>query len=275
VNYGNQAFTASTTTSLLADGPAGTETYELIRDAFGSNSIESPTLYSNNHYTHEHIWEETDDDVGHHFVFAIHRDEDWDRDKYPSISDRQRNEIKTYSSSSDDVKGFYGDTLRIRWKFKITQGMEVSKNFSHFFQLKAVGDDDSHPIVTITGREKSGTDVIEIRHAVSSNDTYLDTSSWLDAQDQWLQADCIATFTDNGYFRLTVTTLDGADVILSTEQTDIDMWRSTSQNDSSKFVRPKWGIYRSIVQTDNLRADEEQVRFADFEISKGSFMSVE
>jgi hypothetical protein len=151
----------------------------------------------------------------------------------------------------------------------------VSKNFSHFFQLKAVGDDDSHPIVTITGREKSGTDVIEIRHAVSSNDTYLDTSSWLDAQDQWLQADCIATFTDNGYFRLTVTTLDGADVILSTEQTDIDMWRSTSQNDSSKFVRPKWGIYRSIVQTDNLRADEEQVRFADFEISKGSFMSVE
>jgi hypothetical protein len=269
VNYGGITFTASSVTALQADGPAGKDTYKLIRNAFGSNSIESPSLYKNNHHTAEHLWEETDSVVGHHFVFAVHRDEDWDRDKYPKISDRQRNEIKTYGSSSDKVKGFYGETLRIRWQFKITEGMEVSKYFSHFFQLKAVGDDASHPIVTLTGREKSGSDVIEIRHAQSSKDTYLDTNSWDAGTGQWLQADCIATFMDDGYFRLTVTSLDGTEVILSTEQENIDMWRSSSKNDSSQFVRPKWGIYRSIKQSSNLRSDEEIVRFANFEISKG------
>ena len=44
------------------------------------------------------------------------------------------------------------------------------------------------------------------------------------------------------------------------------MWRGFSDAD---FARPKWGIYRSIVETDSLRADEERVRFADFSITKG------
>lgn len=267
--YGSFTFTSSVSSELSADGPYGIETYELIRSVFGSNSIEAPDLYLNNHHTVKHIWEETDSEVGHHFVFSIHRDEDWDRDKYPSIYDRQRNEIKTYSSSDNDVKGFHGETMRIRWKFKVTEGMEVSKYFTHLFQLKAVGDDDSHPIATITAREKSGSDVIEIRHASSDNDIYLDENAWAAATGSWLQADCIATFKDDGYFRLTVTTIDGGETLLFTEQQNIDMWRSTSFNNTSIFVRPKWGIYRSIKQPDNLRADEEIVRFADFEISKG------
>ena len=44
------------------------------------------------------------------------------------------------------------------------------------------------------------------------------------------------------------------------------MWRGFSDDD---FARPKWGIYRSIVETGSLRGDEEQVRFADFVIKKG------
>jgi len=44
------------------------------------------------------------------------------------------------------------------------------------------------------------------------------------------------------------------------------MWRGFSDDD---FARPKWGIYRSIVETDSLRPEEEQVRFADFVIKKG------
>jgi hypothetical protein len=44
------------------------------------------------------------------------------------------------------------------------------------------------------------------------------------------------------------------------------MWRGVKDN---HFARPKWGIYRSMIETDSLRADEEQVRFADFVIRKG------
>lgn len=53
-------------------------------------------------------------------------------------------------------------------------------------------------------------------------------------------------------------------VIFDIEDTGLDLWRG---EDLSHFVRPKWGIYRSIADADNLRPDEENVRFANFSIS--------
>ena len=85
--------------------------------------------------------------AGNHFAFIIHRDIDIDRDRV-DIVDRQRNEIKTYDQSEEAVKGFEGETFVYRWKFKINAEMEVSTRFTHFFQLKAVGGDDSQPIIT-------------------------------------------------------------------------------------------------------------------------------
>ena len=49
------------------------------------------------------------------------------------------------------------------------------------------------------------------------------------------------------------------------DEQDLDLWRG---EDASHFVRPKWGIYRSILDRDNLRPDEETVRFANFSISE-------
>jgi len=57
-------------------------------------------------------------------------------------------------------------------------------------------------------------------------------------------------------------------VIFDIDIAELDLWRGESPD---HFVRPKWGIYRSIVERDNLRPDEEQVRFADFEVSQVMF----
>ena len=38
--------------------------------------------------------------------------------------------------------------------------------------------------------------------------------------------------------------------------------------DASHFVRRTWGIYRSILDFENLRPDEENVRFANFAIEE-------
>lgn len=46
-----------------------------------------------------------------------------------------------------------------------------------------------------------------------------------------------------------------------------DMWRGVSGED---FIRPKWGIYRSVAELDKLRGQEERVKFADFVIRKGT-----
>jgi hypothetical protein len=254
-----------TTRTLDADGDqVGLDTYDLIRDFGGPNPIEAPDLYPINHPGVRHIYEDSDATVGNHFVFIVHRDIDIDRDRV-DITDRQRNEIKTYSSSEEAVKGFENETFIYRWKFRINASMEVSTRFSHFFQLKAVGGEDSHPILTISGAERSGEDGIEVRYSPLQQDTILQRQNWSMVTGEWLEAYCRVTFAESGDLRVIVTRMSDDEVIFNIDETGLDLWRG---EDASHFVRPKWGIYRSILDWDNLRPDEENVRFANFSIQE-------
>ena len=258
-------FTVLTTRTLDADGDmVGLDAYDLIRDFGGPNPIEAPDLYPINHPGVRHIYEDYDPDIGNHFVFISHRDIDIDRDRVEN-DDRQRNEIKTYASSEEAVKGFENETFIYRWKFKINASMEVSTRFTHLFQLKAVGGEDSHPILTISGAERSGADGIEVRYSPLQADTILDREVWSMVTGEWLEAYCRVTFADSGDLRLIVTRMSDDAVIFDLDERGLDLWRG---EDPSHFVRPKWGIYRSILDWDNLRPDEESVRFANFSVSE-------
>ena len=258
-------FTVLTTRTLDADGDmSGLDAYDLIRDFGGPNPIEAPDLYPINHPEVRHIYEDLDATVGNHFVFTIHRDIDIDRDRVES-DDRQRNEIKTYNSSEEAVKGFENEIFIYRWKFKINSEMEVSTRFSHFFQLKAVGGEDSHPILTISGAERSGEDGIEVRYSPLQVDSRLQRVDWSLVTGEWLEAYCRVTFAEAGDLRLIVTRMSDDEVIFDIDERDLDLWRG---EDASHFVRPKWGIYRSILDWDNLRSEEETVRFANFSVSE-------
>ncbi|MEO1596429.1 MAG: hypothetical protein AAFS02_14395 [Pseudomonadota bacterium] len=259
------AYTELSVRTLSADGfQAGVETYDLIRNFGGPNPIEAPDLYTINHPGVEHIYEDTDAEVGDHFVFVIHRDLDRDRDRL-DITDRQRNEIKTYNRSEDAVKGFQNDTLVFRWKFKINADMTVSTRFTHLFQLKAVGGNDSQPLITISGSERGGEDGIEVRHSPLQETALLARTEWSEVTGEWLDAYCRATFSDTGALRMIVTRARDDAVVFDIDVDPLDLWRGESP---AHFVRPKWGIYRSLVDLDNLRPDEEHVRFADFVVSK-------
>ena len=251
--------------TLDADGEGvGMDTYDLIRNFAGPSPIEAPDLYAINHPGVRHIYEDTDGIVGDHFVFIIHRDVDIDRDRVAN-DDRQRNEIKTYDKSEEAVKGYEGETLIFRWRFQINPDMEVSTRFTHLFQLKAVGGPDSQPVLTITGNERSGEDGIEVRHSPLQEFSVLGRADWDEATGEWLEAYCRVTFADSADLRLIVTRMSDDAVIFDIDETGLDFWRG---DDPSHFVRPKWGIYRSILELDNLRAEEEQVRFANFSVSK-------
>ncbi|MEL7186984.1 MAG: hypothetical protein AAFN50_11215 [Pseudomonadota bacterium] len=258
-------YSVLTTRTLDADGDmVGLDAYDLIRDFGGPNPIEAPDLYPINHPDVRHIYEDNDAVVGDHFVFIIHRDIDIDRDRVEN-DDRQRNEIKTYNSSEEAVKGYENETFVFRWKFRINEGMEVSTRFTHLFQLKAVGGPDSQPILTISGAERSGSDGIEVRHSPLQDHTVLERTDWSAVTGEWLDAYCRVTFSDSGGLRLIVTRMSDDGVIFDIDETGLDLWRG---EDPSHFVRPKWGIYRSILDLDNLRPDEENVRFANFSISE-------
>ena len=259
----DQSFVVLSERTLDADGPGvGLTAYQLIRNFGGVGSIESPDLYPVNHPGVEHIFEESDGLVGNHFEFVIHRDIDIDRDRL-DITDRQRNEIKTYGGSEEAVKGFENETFIYTWKFRINSAMEVSTHFSHFFQLKAVGGNDSYPILTITGSERDGADGIEVRHSPLDTYTVLQRTAWADVTGEWLEAYCRATFSESGDLRLIVKRLSDGHVIFNIDASNLDFWRGEH---ASHFVRPKWGIYRSLLDPDNLRPEEEDVRFANFSI---------
>ena len=263
-------FNVLTTRTLDADGDmSGLDAYDLIRDFGGPNPIEAPDLYPINHPAVRHIYEDFDADIGNHFVFTMHRDIDIDRDRVEN-DDRQRNEIKTYDKSEEVVLGFENETFIYRWKFRINAGMEVSTRFSHFFQLKAVGGESSHPILTISGAERSGEDGIEVRYSPLQSDTILQRMNWSSVTGEWLEAYCRVTFSESGDLRLIVTRMRDNAVVFDIDERDLDLWRG---EDPSHFVRPKWGIYRSILDWDNLRSEEEIVRFANFSVSEVMFVN--
>lgn len=249
---------------LQSDGTVGMDTYALIESVFGTGCIEAPDLYAVNHPGIRHIIEASDEVMGNYFLFRIHRDEDYDRDT--GKTDRQRNEIKTYANSDSNLKGFVGETMRFHWYFKLDSGFSISKNFSHFFQLKAVGgNDSSQPIVTISGSINSGNKEFEIifNSGNGTSDKQLKHTNWSKANTgHWMEMEVIATFAEEGYLKIVIRDLAG-EVILETERTSIDLWRT-----GSTFVRPKWGIYRSLKSKSYLTAEEETAGFANFSVQK-------
>lgn len=250
---------------LDSDGPNnGLSAYNLIREFGGSKPIESPDLYAINHPDVPHIYEDTDKTIGDHFVFVIHRDIDRDRDR-AQITDRQRNEIKTYASSETAVKGYENESMLFRWKFRINSEMEVSRRFSHFFQLKAVGGEDSQPLITLTGNTRGSEDGLEVRHSPSTGGSVLGRVDWTEVAGEWIEVYCRATFSEQASLRLIAARLNDGEILFDIDATDLDMWRGESPK---HFVRPKWGIYRSLAEFESLRPDEEDVRFANFRVDK-------
>ena len=255
--------------SLFADGyMKGIDTYQLIKNFAGPKSIEAPDLYSNNHPGKPHIVEATDDVVGDHFVFSIHKAYDKDRD-VSSIKDRQRNEIKAYAKSSNELKAYKNEILSYNWKFKLNKGISVSKNFTHFFQLKAVDGGVGTPILTLSGRNKNG-EWLEVIHTIHGKKTLLKKVPLQALKGRWLQVSCVVHYRNNGQLQLLITDLAN-EPIIELSLNNIDMLRGENRGD---FVRPKWGIYRSLRSKEMLRDAEEKVFFADFSVQKFAIKSI-
>jgi hypothetical protein len=277
-----QNFIEKSHNQLIADGPdKGLNSYELIRKAFGKKAIESPSLYPTNHPGVAHIVEDEDELVGPHFVFLSHRDVDKDRDK--DHTDRQRNEIKAYDRSRSSLKGYKGETLQYRWKFKIDDRFKFSNGFTHFFQIKAKNvkkqkhpkDSDKYPILTITGVNRGDAgNRFQLRHSPSLdphgnrlNFTSLVEHDMSRFTGQWIEFFVQITYEDEGQLIFQAKNVETGEPIIDLREDNIDMWRGEHKSD---FSRPKWGIYRSLKDRGSLASEEERARFADFSIRKGT-----
>lgn len=248
---------ASEAVVLAADGPG--DTYALITAVLapGWNPIETPDC---NHAAFgDHIDELYDANLAKHvFRFYIHPTPDNDRCiKF----DRQRNEIKSYDKSPENLLGRQGEQVTYRWKFKLPEGFQSSPKFTHIHQIKSVGGDyDSMPMYTFTTR-KGSPDQFELRYAETDSQTTLTQTDLAPFIGQWVEATQTILYGVNGTYSLELRNALTQEVLLSYTNPSIVNWRP-----EASFARPKWGVYRSLVYAEDLR--DEAVLFADFSVTE-------
>ena len=242
---------------LDAEGPGNT--YPLITSVLapGYNPIEVPDC---NHMEFgDHIDEVFDNALNENvFRFFIHRTPDNDR----CINfDRQRNEIKTYDKSPDNLLGIEGETVVYKWKFKLAAGFQSSPNFTHLHQLKSVGGSlASMPMYTLTTR-KGNPDRLELRYAETNSQVTLMQTSLTPFINTWLDVTETIKYGTSGTYELEIKKVSDGSILFTYSNNSIVNWRA-----GADFVRPKWGIYRSLINEQDLR--DETVLFANFSIEE-------
>lgn len=238
---------------LEADGPGNT--YELISSVLapGANAVENPECVHPEFG--RHIAEVWDDDLKQ-YVFEFYSHVTPDNDRCIS-TDRQRIEIKTYEPSPDRLKGVPGETVTYKWKFKIAVGYKPSGSFTHLHQIKAVGGNDGDPIFTLTPR-KGSPNRMELIHDNTTKVSIVDLSLF---EGVWVECTETVKIGASGTYSLVIRRVSDGTVLLSYSNGNIMTIRA-----DNTFIRPKWGIYRSLNSPADLR--DEAVRFAGFSIQE-------
>jgi len=249
--------------TLDADGPGNT--YSLITSVLapGHNPIEVPDC---NHAAFgDHIDEVFDTDLNANvFRFFMHTTPDNDRCKN---FDRQRNEIKTYNQSPDNLLAVEDEIVVYKWKFKLPAGFQSSPNFTHIHQIKSVGGTlASMPIYTLTTR-KGTPDKLQLRYAETTSQTTLMSVDLTPFIGTWVDVTETITYSNSGTYDIQIKKVSDGSTLLSYTNNDIVNWRA-----GADFVRPKWGVYRSLINSQDLR--DEAVLFANFSIEEVSSLSV-
>lgn len=251
--------------TLDADGSGGIQTYDLINSVLapGNDAVEEPDCSHTPIF--QHIDEPFDATLGIN-VFRFYLHVATDTDRCNSSTDRQRNEIKTYDKSPSNLKGVAGETVIYKWKFKLDAGFQVSSSFTHIHQLKSVGGlYSSMPMYTLTAR-KSNPDRLELRYAETNSQTTLIRTALAPFKGEWVEAiETIKygtnTSPDSGTYSIEIKRVSDQTVLLSYTDNAVKNWQT-----NAVFVRPKWGIYRSLNSPSDLR--DEEVLFANFSIEE-------
>jgi hypothetical protein len=286
-------------TVLNADGVAN-NTYELINSVFapGQNAIETPdqviagSRYGSHPTFGRHIAEVMDTDLGKNvFEFYAHvSNSPKDNEPVNGLVDRQRVEIKTYNPSPNNLKGFLGDVVQYKWRFKIPADFLPTRTFTHIHQVKADGGDDANPIYTLTLRRTStGSNKIQLIYSQNDASGYatpvdISLTPFLGVWVEVTETIKIEYGTSGTYSLVINKVSDGTSLMSynnpATQTIRPAVGTVAPFNSPNSFIRPKWGIYRDLQSPSNLdyvvptEIKDETLRFSDFSIDKGAQLSI-
>jgi len=229
-------------TYLRADGNSA-NTYNLINSVLGGTAVEVPDCA----HPQQHITQRSDTELNIP-VFNFHSHVDFDNDRCINF-DRMRTEIKTYGPSPAHMKCFNGERVSYSWDLRLNSQFQPSTAFTHIFQSKAVGGDESMPFITITPRLRGSATYFQILHAgVDSVQYTIWEGPLADFIGKWIHVTVEYTCANQGRFHIRIKRRDNDQPIMSYTNNNIQMWRT-----GNEFLRPKWGIYRSLNNRVNLR----------------------
>lgn len=210
----------------------------------------------------------------HVFKLSIHKNADIIDGDRGTMTDRQRNEMKSRTSGSGypEVNANYDEWQRLEWKFRIPAGYQPSGQFTHIHQLKAAdGSDNGSPLITISLRSNSNgsNKRVQVIHTARSGETglgtFVDNIPLSDFEDEWVQVKTVAHMCRHGYYSITVTRLSDKKVLIDKTVKDIDLWRAKG----STSIRNKYGIYRNVGKDpfgSNTLLKDEHILLTDFKI---------
>ena len=231
------------------------DAYEVIREKGYEIEVPDPS-----HPGVKHITQQFDPKLKRDvFVFHLHLSPD--NDPTGPAKDRQRNEMKSWEPSPDYLKGVRGEVVIYRWKFKLPADFAPTSRFTHIHQLKAVGGpDNAAPVITLTPRKKTAGELTmqvvyrgPMINGKDSSNIYLTEVSLDDFLDEWVQAEERVYYGEKPEYKIGITRVKDGKSLLQYEY-DAAKWTYKDEfltiRSGNTFVRPKWGIYRSILDND-------------------------
>ena len=195
------------------------------------------------------------------FRFFLHKDIDNDR----CINfDRQRNELKVNVQSPEWLQGKKNDQFFYSWKFKVDKKFKASPSFTHIHQLYPFGNKSKPPTLsyTITSLENdSNSEIFEIIFTDDSLEGSKIIQLDFDFKGRWISVEETVRYGMNGYLKIIIKDIERNQVLAFFENDSIPLWRFDGE-----FIRPKWGIYRSLDDINFL--NDEYIDYSDFQIVK-------
>ena len=97
------------------------------------------------------------------------------------------------------------------------------------------------PLITISTRKSTPNELQLLQYDSKGNLLFLASEPLDNFLGIWIHATSDITYGTNGNYHIQLSKLSDGEVLLDYQNASIDFWRNETE-----FIRPKWGIYRSV-----------------------------
>ena len=174
---------------------------------------------------------------GDHYRFNIWRD---DRDTTGG-GDRQRTESKGMVQNGTALKMHNGETWTISYEMYMPATLHGTSKFTHIFQTKTPSTNGG-PWVTLDLTRSGSKEMLAARAYANSGSPNIAATDLAPLRDKWITIEWTFTPGSKGTAACVIRNGTGAGAPVAAQG------RMSNVNipDQGDYVRPKWGIYRSV-----------------------------